>query len=72
MAKTTPKKVMDLAPAPYNPRFITDKKLEMLEHSINEFGDLSGIVFNIQTGNTVGGHQRIKKLDPDWKIEKGS
>jgi len=33
-----------------------------------EFGDLSGIVFNKQTGNLIGGHQRLKCLDPSWKI----
>jgi len=38
--------VKSLKPAGYNPRKITDKKLEMLKKSLEEFGDLSGIIFN--------------------------
>jgi len=34
------------------------------------FGDLSGIVVNLRTSHLVGGHQRIKQLDPSWKITK--
>lgn len=63
-------KIKDLKPAKYNPRNITDKKLKMLSDSMLEFGDLSGIVFNIKTKRLVAGHQRIKQLDPLWKIEK--
>ena len=37
---------------------------------MREFGDLSGIVFNVRTNRLVSGHQRIKKLDPSWKIVK--
>jgi hypothetical protein len=62
--------VKDLKPAAYNPRKITDHRLEMLRKSMQEFGDLSGIVFNVKTGNIVGGHQRIKHLDPAWPIAK--
>lgn len=64
-------KVKDLKPASYNPRKITDKKLDMLGKSMKEFGDLSGIVFNRQTGNLIGGHQRLKHLQPEWEIVKG-
>lgn len=63
-------KVGDLSSAPYNPRKITDKKLRMLLKSMKEFGDLSGIVFNVRTGRVIGGHQRLKHLDPTWSIEK--
>jgi DNA modification methylase len=63
-------KVSDLTPASYNPRTITDEKLMMLGKAMQEFGDLSGIIFNIRTGRLIGGHQRIKHLDPDWKITK--
>ncbi len=63
-------KVKDLNPAEYNPRKMTDKKLEMLGKAMTEFGGLSGIVFNRRTGRLVGGHQRIKHLDPGWEIEK--
>ena len=63
-------KIKDLKPADYNPRTITDEQLERLKKSIQEFGDLSGIVFNRRTDNLVGGHQRLKCLPPDAKIEK--
>jgi hypothetical protein len=56
--------------SPYNPRKISDKQLEMLKKSMLEFGDLSGIVFNIQTQHLVGGHQRMKHLDVSWQIIK--
>lgn len=62
--------VKDLKPASYNPRKITDHRLEMLKKSMVKFGDLSAIVFNVKTGNLVSGHQRIKHLDPSWPIEK--
>lgn len=65
-------KVKDLKPAGYNPRIMTDDQHAMLKKSMKEYGDLSGIVFNRQTGNTVGGHQRVKHLDPEWKITKES
>lgn len=61
-------KVKDLKPADYNPRVISAIKLKMLKKSMDEFGDLSGIIRNIQTGNLVGGHQRLKHLDPEWEI----
>lgn len=64
-------KIKDLRAATYNPRKITDKKLEMLGKSMREFGDLSGIVFNRRTGNLIGGHQRLKHLDSEWEIEGG-
>ena len=63
-------KVKDLKPAAYNPRTITDEKLSALGKSMKEYGDLSGIVRNIRTGNLVGGHQRIKHFDPLWAIKK--
>lgn len=63
-------KVQDLKPAGYNPRKITDKKLSALKKSLEEFGDLSGIVFNIQTQTLIGGHQRTKNFDPAWEIIK--
>ncbi len=67
--KSTKKTVSGLNPHPKNPRKITDKKLAQLKKSMLEFGDLSGIVFNVQTGNTVGGHQRTKNLEGSERIE---
>lgn len=63
-------KVKDLKPAGYNPRKITDKKLSALKKSLDEFGDLSGIVFNVRTQTLIGGHQRTKNFDPSWEIIK--
>ena len=65
-------KINDLKPASYNPRKITDEKLEMLKKSLTEFGDLSGIVYNRRTGTLIGGHQRLKTFDPSWPITKES
>jgi hypothetical protein len=62
--------VGQLKPAAYNPRCISDTELETLKRSLHDFGDLSGIVVNVRTGNLVGGHQRIKTLDPTWRIVK--
>ena len=42
----------------------------MLKKSLEQFGDLSGIIFNRRTGRLVGGHQRVKVLPPGSKIEK--
>lgn len=47
---------------PKNPRKITVAQLVGLRESMREFGDLSGIVWNRQTGKLVGGHQRIKAV----------
>ena len=66
------KKLSDLKPADYNPRTIKDKALEGLKYSIEEFGDISGITFNIRTGNLVCAHQRKKALElsgDDYNIE---
>jgi DNA modification methylase len=52
----------NLKPNPRNPRKISDKKLEMLKSALHEFGDLSGIVYNVNSKQLVGGHQRIKAL----------
>ena len=63
-------KIKDIKPADYNPRKINAKQLAVLKKSMAEFGDLSGIVVNSRTGNMIGGHQRIKNLDPEWPIKK--
>lgn len=60
------------ADADYNPRHADYDAIQRLEKTLSEFGDLSGIVFNVQTGNLVGGHQRKKTLDSSWKITKES
>ena len=63
-------KVKNLKPAEYNPRVISAARLKMLGKSLDAFGDLSGVVFNVETEHLVGGHQRLKHLDPEWMIVK--
>ena len=58
----------ELKANPKNPRRISDQKLDMLKKALLEFGDLSGIVFNVKSGQLVGGTQRAKVLPPDSKI----
>lgn len=58
-------KISDLQLAPYNPRKDLrpgDKEYEDIKRSICEFGNVDPIVWNQQTGNVVGGNQRIKVL----------
>lgn len=68
----------DLKPNKKNPRRITQEQKDSLKRSLDEFGDLGGIVFNEQTKNLVGGHQRrdvlqsatikiVNKYDPPTK-----
>jgi|GEM_PF-2691258 len=64
------KNIGTLKPAVYNPRKISNKQAEMLKKSMLEFGDLSGIVYNVRSGNLIGGHQRCQQFDPAWEINK--
>lgn len=45
-----------------NPRTIDDSALTGLGVSLEDFGDLSGIVFNKRTGELTAGHQRVDRL----------
>jgi hypothetical protein len=56
----TDRNLDDLKANPKNPRQINKHDFESLKRSIKEFGDLSGIVLNIRTGQLVGGHQRTE------------
>lgn len=61
----TKKKIDDLHPASYNPRIQLkpgDKEFEKLKNSILEFGYVEPIIWNKQTGNVVGGHQRLEVM----------
>ena len=51
---------------PSNPREIGDRAAAGLATSMNEFGDISGIVFNRTTGQLVTGHQRISRIRDKW------
>lgn len=55
-------KLSDLKAADYNPRVDLVPGMdeyEKLKNSILEFGFVDPPIFNIQTGNLVGGHQRV-------------
>lgn len=56
------RRLSDLEPDPTNPRKLKTKAAQGLSYSLEEFGDLSGIVFNRKTGQLVSGHQRVKQL----------
>jgi hypothetical protein len=60
--------VSDLKANKRNPRTISKEKREMLKKAIEEFGDLGGVVFNRQTKQLVGGHQRISVLPKGSKV----
>lgn len=52
----------DLKGADYNPRRISPEGEKRLKKSLETFGDISGIVFNLKTGRLVSGHQRVTAL----------
>ena len=60
--------IKDLKPNPKNPRKISAEKLDMLEYSMEMFGDISGIIFNRRSGQLEGGHQRGKIIPKDAEI----
>ena len=61
--KTIP--IKKINPAVYNPRKDLqpeDEEYRLLEKGMSEFGLVEPLVWNEQTGNLVGGHQRLKIL----------
>lgn len=60
--------IQDLKPNARNPKKITQEKLDFLRKSLKEFGDLSGVVFNVKNNTLVAGHQRVKNFDKKSKI----
>lgn len=66
MSKTkqsTSEELFKLTPNPNNPRKITDEKRKMLKASMDAFGDLGGVVFNIRSQQLAGGHQRVVNIE---------
>lgn len=63
-------KLADLVPADYNPRKALkpgDAQYEKLRRSLEEFGCVDPLVWNLRTGRIVGGHQRLTVLqDLGW------
>lgn len=41
-----------------NPRYITKKKFKMLQESLEELGDLSGVVHDLNSNQYISGNQR--------------
>ncbi|MHB8276490.1 MAG: site-specific DNA-methyltransferase [Candidatus Humimicrobiaceae bacterium] len=64
--------ITKINPAPYNPRLDLqpgDAEYEKIKRSITEFDLVEPLVWNKQTGNLVGGHQRLKVLKEQGIIE---
>lgn len=61
-------KLSELKPNPRNPRSMSESKAAMLKKSLDEFGDLSGIVYNRVSETLIGGHQRAKVSPDDSQI----
>lgn len=57
-------KISALKANPENPRTITPAKSAQLKKAMVEFGDLGGIVFNVKSGQLVGGLRRSENFDP--------
>ena len=45
-----------------NPRKITKRSLKRLRQSLDELGDLGGVVFDQNSGQIVGGHMRLRSM----------
>ena len=56
--KNTP--VADINPAEYNPRKMPAAQMRSLENSLREYGFVQPLIVNTETGNLVGGHQRLQ------------
>lgn len=61
-ANPKPGSIDELYAHPNNPRRQKDPSARGLKRSIERFGDLSRITFNLRTNRLVSGHQRVKQL----------
>ncbi|MEA4830989.1 MAG: ParB N-terminal domain-containing protein [Oscillospiraceae bacterium] len=66
------KRISDMNHAAYNPRVQLQKgddEYESLKHSIQQYGPVVPIIWNKQTNNIVGGHQRLTVLQDMGETE---
>jgi hypothetical protein len=61
--------LQELTPWERNPRTIDEEAKAGLRRSLEEFGDLSSIVFNTRNKRLVGGHQRTSVISEYSTIE---
>ena len=54
--------IVDIVPAEYNPRVISDDEFKKLSNSIGEFGLVDPIIINLKNNKIIGGHQRYDVL----------
>lgn len=64
-------KLSDILPNPANPRMITESRFDSLSGSLDEFGDLSGVVYNSNPATMVAAHQLNRRcygmeIDPKY------
>lgn len=60
--KTETIKLSELKGNPQNPRRMREENAKGLKSSMERFGDLSGITYNVRSGQLVTGHQRKNVL----------
>jgi len=71
--KIVKKRLGELHEAPYNPRVSVRNNPDFyrkLKNSIDKFDLVEPIVYNIRTGNVVGGNQRLQILLDEGRIEE--
>ena len=63
-------KIIDISPAGYNPRTITNDEKTRLKNSIDHFGIVEPILINLQNENQIiGGHQRFQILWEQYLLD---
>jgi hypothetical protein len=65
---SSPRPISALKANPRNPRLpFSESQADAFKRSLAEYGDLSGIIENQRTGQTVGGHKRCQQFASDPK-----
>lgn len=59
--------LLDLNPADYNPRVMSNEEFNKLSRSINEYGLVDPIIINLKTMTIIGGHQRYDVLLSEYQ-----